>query len=141
MKKVFSISLSILMLTAVLHLSVATHYCGGKETASVVSLNGKLADCGMEGSQKKLPLSGTNFTRHCCDDVVTFYGIDSNYAPSFPFIPESYQYNYHVLAIPFALSVNTISAIITSYANRREIANYFVGWHVHLILTFPDLKR
>lgn len=117
MKKVFSISLSILMLTAVLHLSVATHYCGGKETASVVSLNGKLADCGMEGSEKELPLSGANVTKHCCDDVVTFCGIDSNYTPSFSFIPESYQYNYQVFAIPLALSVNSCTDLIPFYPN------------------------
>ncbi|MFA5820079.1 MAG: hypothetical protein WC854_12480, partial [Bacteroidales bacterium] len=82
MKKGFSILLIPLILTAMLHLSVATHYCGGKEVASKLSLTGKLANCGMEGSKKELPLSGTNFTKHCCDDVVTFCGTDSNYTPS-----------------------------------------------------------
>lgn len=117
MKRVFSISLSLLMLAAMLHLSVATHYCGGKEVASKVSLTGKLAGCGMEGSKKELPLSGTNFTKHCCDDVVTFCGIDNNYEPLFSFVPESYQCNFQVLALPIGLSVNSNPDLIPLYTN------------------------
>jgi len=117
MKKVFSISLSVLMVVAMLHLSVATHYCGGKIAASTVSLSGKLATCGMECSEKGLPLPGTNFTKHCCDDIVTFCGIDSNYTPSFSFVPESYQYNFQVFAIPVALSVNSCTDLIPLYTN------------------------
>ena len=117
MKKGFSISLSLLMLAAVLHLTVATHYCGGKVAASTISLSGKLASCGMEGSEKELPLSGTNFTTHCCDDIVTLFGMDSKYTPSFSFVPETIQYNFQVFAIPVVLFVNSISDIIPSYTN------------------------
>src|SRR5665647_2340334 len=77
MKKGISILLVVLMLAAMLHLSVAIHYCDGKVAASTVSLSGKLAICGMECSEKGLPLPGTNFTKHCCDNIVTFCGIDS----------------------------------------------------------------
>ena len=112
MKKVISISLSILMLTAVFHLSVATHYCEGKEIGTIVSLSGKLALCDMKCSEMELPLTGTNFTKHCCDDVVTFCGVDNNYTPSFSFVPESYQYNFHVLAIPTGLFVNSYTDLI-----------------------------
>ena len=100
-----------------LHFSIATHYCGGKIAASKVSLTGKLANCGMESSEKGVPLPGTNFSSHCCDDVVTSCGIDSNYEPSFSFVPESYQYNFQVFALPVGLSVNSISDIIPSYTN------------------------
>jgi hypothetical protein len=105
------------MLTAMLHLSVATHYCGGKVASTKVSLTGKLANCGMEGLEKKLPLPGINFTKHCCDDVVTFCGIDSNYVPSFSFVPESYLYNFQVFAITVALSVNSYTGLIPLYTN------------------------
>jgi hypothetical protein len=117
MKKGFSILLTLLILVALLHISVATHYCGGKEVASEVSLTGKLADCGMEGLQKERPLTGTNFTKHCCDNVVAFCGTDNNYTPSFSFLPGTYKYNFQVLAIPAALSVNSISYIIPLYTN------------------------
>jgi uncharacterized protein (UPF0333 family) len=118
MKKLISISLSLLMLVALLHLSIATHYCGGKETAAKISLTGKLADCGMENSEKELPIhSGTNLKNHCCSNVVTVCGTDSNWTPSYPFVSEHYQYNFQVLAIPADLSVNTCTDQILSYQN------------------------
>ena len=118
MKKGISISLVFLMLTAMLHLTVATHFCGEKEAASTVSFSGKLATCGMvECSEKELPLSGTNLTTHCCDDVVTLFGVDSNYAPSFSFVPETFQNDFQVIAIPVALSVNSCTNIIPLYTN------------------------
>jgi len=100
-----------------LHLAVATHYCGGKVAASTVSLSGKLASCGMEGTEKDYPLPGTYLDIHCCDDIVTFCGIDSNYVPSFSFVPESYLYNFQVFAITVALSVNSYTGLIPLYTN------------------------
>jgi len=118
MKKGISISLVFLMLTAMLHLTVATHFCGEKVAASTVSFSGKLATCGMvECSEKELPLSGTNFTKHCCNDIVTFCGIDSNYTPSFSFVPESYQYNFQVFSIPTGSPVYSIAVLKSLYTN------------------------
>jgi hypothetical protein len=88
MKKVISISLTFLVLTAMLHLSVATHYCGGKIAASKISLSGKLASCGMEDDEKDLPQTDSHFASHCCDNVLVFYGINSIYFPSFSSVPE-----------------------------------------------------
>lgn len=117
MKKVVSISLVVLILAAMLHISVATHYCYGKEISSIVSLTGKLAGCGMETSENKLPLPGTIFTKHCCDDLVTFCGIDNTYTPSFSFIPESFQYNFQIFDLRVGLSVNPRSDFIHFYTN------------------------
>ena len=105
------------MLTAMSHITVATHFCGGKVASSKISLSGKLASCGMEGSEKKSPLSGTNFTTHCCNDVVTSCRIDSNYESSFTFVSESDQYNFKVFALPQGLSVNSCADIIPIYTN------------------------
>lgn len=120
------------MLIAMLHLSVAMHYCGGKEIASKVSLTGKLANCGMEASEKELPLSGTNFTKHCCDDGVTFCGIDSNYTPSFSVVPASYQYNFQIFGIPAGYPVYSIAVIKSLYTN--------VSPHGALMSTNVDLS-
>ena len=117
MKKGFSISLSILMMAAMLHISVAKHYCEGKEVKTMVSLSGKLASCCIACAEEEIPLQGTNFTNHCCDDIVTFCGIDSNYTPSFSFVPESYQSNFQVLAIPVALSAKSQTDINPLYSN------------------------
>jgi hypothetical protein len=116
-KKGFSISLVLLLLTAMLHLSVATHYCGGNVAALKVSLSGKLASCGMECSEKDFPLPGTHFITHCCEDVLTFYGIDSNYTPSFSVVPSSYQYNFQVFNIPVGLPVHSSEGLTSLYTN------------------------
>jgi len=118
MKKGISISLVFLMLAATLHFTVAVHFCGGKEAASTVSLSGKLATCGMaECSEKELPLSGTNFTKHCCNDIITFCGIGSNYTPSFSFVPESYQYNFQIFSIPTGSPAYSIAVLKLLYIN------------------------
>ena len=83
MKKVISISLSIIMTVAVIHFSVAKHYCGGKEVASILSLSGKTASCGMADPQENLPATGTYIYEDCCKNVVAFFGIGTNYFPSF----------------------------------------------------------
>ena len=110
MKKALSISLSLLMLIAVLHFSVATHYCGGYIAASNISMSGKLATCGMENDDIDLQQTGTSFRTHCCDNVLTFIGINNNYFPSFTFIPESYNNNFLVFSIPLSLTINSISS-------------------------------
>ncbi len=117
MKKVFSISLSLLMVVTMLHISVAMHYCEGKGATTMVSLSGKLASCCMTCSEEEIPLQGTNFTNHCCDDAVTFCGISSNYTPTYSFVPESYQYNFQVLAIPVALSAKSQTDTYLLYSN------------------------
>ena len=107
MKKVFSISLSLLMIAAMLHISIATHYCEGKEVAKTVSLSGKLASCGMKCSVEEMPLQGTYFTNHCCEDTITFSGINSNYSPTYSFVSETFQYNFQVLAISVEISAKS----------------------------------
>ena len=106
------------MLTAMLHLSVATHYCGGNVAALKVSLTGKLAFCGMEEcTEKDYPPMETHLFTHCCDDVVTFYAIDSNYTPSISLLSDFYQQDLQVFAIPLALSVNSYTDLIPLYTS------------------------
>jgi hypothetical protein len=112
MKKITSISLVILLIGALLHISVATHYCGGKNIGSRVSVTGKLASCGMEGSENLLPYSGYNLSNHCCDNVIKFCGTDRNYVPSFYSVQESFQNNYQICTIPVEISGNSFSGSI-----------------------------
>ena len=117
MKKGTSISLVILLIAAMLHISIATHYCGGKNMASRVSLTGRLARCGMESSEKAVPFSGYNFINHCCDDLVTFCGTDTNYIPSFSFVPESFQNNFQICAIPAEFTGYSFSGLNPLYTD------------------------
>lgn len=118
MKRVLSISLVLLMLAAMFNFTVATHFCSGKAAASKISLTGKLASCGMEDSDVNLPLSGTIFTTHCCDNIVTYCGTDNNYAPSFTFLPDSYQYSFQVFSIPAGYPVYTPAILRSHYTDE-----------------------
>lgn len=95
------------MLVAVLHFSVATHYCGGIEFASKVSLTGKLADCGMENPKPEVPLSGTIIDKHCCDNFINYYGIYTNYVTAFSFVPETYHNISQLFLIPLKYSFDS----------------------------------
>jgi hypothetical protein len=117
MKKVLSISLSIMMLFALLHISVATHYCGGYYAASTISLSGKLASCGMEADHSDHPLTGTVISRHCCDNVLRYYCIGGNYYPSFSTVPESYQNNFQVMHLYAEVPLFSANNIKSPHAN------------------------
>jgi hypothetical protein len=118
MKKVFSISVTLLILVTMLHFSIAIHYCQGKEFASKLSLTGKLASCGMEDNEKALPGTGTNFTNKCCDDVVTYFGRDNNFVPSYSFIPEFFQSSFQSFALPLEFSADYSAYSIHTYTNE-----------------------
>jgi hypothetical protein len=64
--------------------NIATHYCGGSFAAAKVSLTGKLATCGMEGTSDRIISDGL-YKNHCCDDVTAAYTLSSNYIPSFAY--------------------------------------------------------
>jgi len=105
------------MLAAMFHISVATHYCGGQIAASKVTITGKLASCGMESPAKELPFPGESFSKHCCDDVITICETDSNYMPSFSFVPESYQNDFQILSALTVLSNNSFTGLDSFYTN------------------------
>jgi hypothetical protein len=117
MKKSISISLSVLMILGMVHFSVAKHYCSEMGVTSKISLSGKLASCGMEETTESCPVSGINLTSYCCDDVVNFYGIDSNYITSLSVVPEFYQYTFQVYNVHAGLPVTSADFIKTSYTS------------------------
>jgi hypothetical protein len=111
-KKVLSITSIVLMLTAMLHFSVATHYCGGMIASSEVSLSGKLATCEMEQFNVQLPVNGLTFASHCCENVIRYYGINGNYFPSFISIPQSFQPHSQTFELPENLFRNSFAAAL-----------------------------
>lgn len=127
-KKGLSISAIILILGAMLHFSVATHYCGGMIASSEISLSGKLATCEMEQAGVHLPVSGLTFSSHCCENVIRFYGINGNYFPSFSCVPGAFQQQTQSFAIPVDLYRNTVASIIipTSESPPDPVNSSFV---------------
>jgi hypothetical protein len=82
MKKLVSISFALFILLAGMHLTVATHFCGGEIAATRVSFTGHLASCGMESDAKTIPYSETNFAAHCCDNQISIFAINNNFIPA-----------------------------------------------------------
>jgi hypothetical protein len=109
MKKVVAIFLVMLMMTAMIRVVVAEHYCHGSLAASKISLSGKTASCGMEDDVTAFPFSGIQIRNHCCEDIVHYYGIYTTYTPSFSFISDSFQNIIQLFAAPVGLQVNPYS--------------------------------
>lgn len=81
MKKLLSISFAFLILLSGMHLSVATHICGGEIAAVKLSLSGTKATCGMETPKQTCPGHST-FKNNCCKDEIAVLITDSNYNSS-----------------------------------------------------------
>jgi hypothetical protein len=119
MKKSVSISFAFLLIITLFHFSVATHYCGGTIAATRISFSGKLASCGMEKDEEKTPLSGTYFVTHCCENHIAYFGVSSNYHPTFSYVPELYRDHFKILSIPVhqtlqsAVLINSISTNVS----------------------------
>lgn len=78
MKRFLSISLALLLLASGMHLTVASHYCGGMLAQVKWSVDRELGSCGMEGEAEHHP-KGIALHEACCNDVVTTYTTDGQY--------------------------------------------------------------
>jgi hypothetical protein len=116
-KKGISISLLLLIISAMLKFSVATHYCGGHVAASKISVTGKLASCGMEGSQNEVLPNGKYLSKHCCEDVVVSISTDNNYVPSFYNIPDTFQFGFQTSVLPSESSVGLAGIFRLQYSD------------------------
>jgi hypothetical protein len=112
MKKGFSILLVLVLILSGVHVTISTHFCGGKPAASEVSFSGKLATCGMEGNETTCPLQGQNIKSHCCEDVISLCGIDNNYTYSSAFEPVNFQTEFQSSAIPILYLKNQYTGLI-----------------------------
>jgi hypothetical protein len=117
MKKFISISLTFLLLTALFHFSIATHYCRGTIAATKISLSGKLASCGMENDEDNTPLSGTYFVSHCCENHLTYCSVTNNYQPTFSYVPEVYRDHFKILSIPEGSTLQSPALINSIWTN------------------------
>ncbi len=81
MRKSLSILLLLVIVLTGMHLSVASHYCGGKVAAVKWSFSGRLATCGMEG-EKENRQSGYDFNTGCCHNEISYFTVDNDYNPT-----------------------------------------------------------
>ncbi len=105
MKKLFSILFVFLILLSGMHLSIATHICGGEIAAVKWSFSGEKATCGMENT-KTYPVNH-GITSNCCHNNIAVYSIDNNYNPTSFQIKESEKNVLLVYYIPVTISFST----------------------------------
>ena len=81
MKRISSILLACFILFMGMHVTFATHFCGGEVAAMKLSFNSEIASCGMEKSTHDCK-SNNQITSNCCKNNIVSYSVDNNYVSS-----------------------------------------------------------
>ena len=113
MKKYFTIPLALLILVSGMHFTIASHFCGGEIAATKVSVSGKMATCGMAHDVKSNSSTQTSLSTNCCENEISIYSVDNNYAPSafhFKEITQNILYEFNTPE-GFSLQLNFPSLI------------------------------
>jgi len=111
MKKLFSISIALIMLLSGMQLTISRHYCGGELADAKVSLIGHLASCGMETATDECTQPGNHLKSSCCNNQVSVYAVDHNYSPSFTEFNAFAQTVLQVFPIPENISFHSLTAL------------------------------
>jgi len=117
MKKGASILFALVILLSGTHITIATHYCGGKVAASKVSLSGILASCGMEGTEESCPIPGNYLATHCCDDQMNTIGIVNNFTSPISLLLENARNILQVYYVPDSQSFHSITVSNNFYTS------------------------
>lgn len=81
MKKVFSIVFASIVLLSGMHLSIATHYCGGELAQVKVSFTHENASCGM--CEEETDYSAQTLSNEsCCRNELAYFVVDTNFNAS-----------------------------------------------------------
>jgi hypothetical protein len=126
MKKFLSISFAFLILLSGMHLTVATHYCGGKLAASKISVLGELASCGMEGPVDQCQLPGKHISPNCCTNKTAVFTVDNNYTPSFSECKTPSQLVLQHFDIPVSYQLQVVVSNLLN-TNVHPPGNYLVS--------------
>lgn len=79
MKRYLPVFLSIILVISGLHLSVISHYCGGKRVQTEVSFDPHAASCGMENDQSEAKRETALHAPDCCSNRAAIYATDDFY--------------------------------------------------------------
>lgn len=133
MKKLFSILFATLILLSGMHLSIATHWCGGEVAQVKVSVTHENATCGMCGEEETTPLSGVN-NDGCCQDEISFFVVDTNYNVS------TFEFNKPLNQILLAFDIPKIIGIQSTHTNSTLNTNVQPpGNYIASAVSLPDI--
>ena len=111
MKRLFSISIALIMLLSGMQLTISTHYCGGELADSKVSVLGQIASCGMESATDECTQPGNHVESDCCNNKVSVYAVDHNYSPSFTEFKAFAQSVLQVFTIPENITFGSLTSL------------------------------
>ncbi len=128
MKKALSILFVFLIILSVMHVTIASHYCGSAEaTFNKVSVTGELASCGMEGPDDECSTPGSHFGQHCCDDKISILAVDNNYTPSYTGFTSFAKNILQIYFIPVTIEAHSLVAINHISTNASPPVNLLVS--------------
>jgi len=127
MKKILSISVALLMLLSGLQLTISHHYCGGELADTKVSVTGHVASCGMEGETDDCAQPGAHVESHCCNNQVSVYTVDHNFAPSVTEFKTFEQPVLQVFILPEIQDFNALTAYNRIYTDVSPPPNWLVN--------------
>jgi len=121
MKRLLCIVFAGMLLLSGMHLSLATHICGGKVAGEKWSFSGERAGCGMKAETSPL---ADGFHSSCCQDQLAFYAVDSNYHPSTMPANEPLGHFMQVLYFPENIGIPISHAIYALKTNVRPPGSF-----------------
>ena len=134
MKKLFSILFVALILLSGMHLSLATHLCGGEISAVKISFVNEKARCGMCVEELTLATEMSIESESCCKDEMSFLAVDSNYSPSTFQINQPTNQLLQVFDIPKTLGIQFHHTNSTTNTNVQPPGNYIAS-----AVSLPDI--
>ena len=133
MKKLFSIFFAALILLSGMHLSLATHYCGGEVSAVKVSFTHQKASCGM-CKEDSTPTDKSVSNESCCKDEMSFYAVDNNFSPSTLQINHTANQLLQVFDFPKTIGIQFLHTNSATNTNVQPPGNYIAS-----AVSLPDI--
>jgi len=127
MKKLFSILFAVMILLSGMHLSLATHLCGGEVLVVKLSLAHEKASCGMCTEELTSPNEISISAESCCKDEMSFYAVDSNYSPSSFQVIEPVHHLLQVFDIPKVTGIQRNPTNSSLNANVQPPGDYIAA--------------
>jgi hypothetical protein len=134
MKKLFSILFAALILLSGMHLTIATHLCGGQISQVKLSFTNQKASCGMCGEEETTSTDKTVGNESCCKDQMAFYAVDNNYSPSTLQVKHTANQLLQVFDIPKTIGIQSIHTNSSLNTNVQPPGNYIAS-----AVSLPDI--
>ena len=125
---------ALLILLSGMHLTLATHLCGGEISAVKVSFTHENANCGMCAVKQTNSTAQSISNESCCKDEMSFYAVDSNYSSSTLQINQPVKQLLQVFDIPKAFGIQFLHTNSTTNTNVQPPGNFIAS-----AVSLPDI--